>query len=442
MLTLQVKKLKRTKVKYTIRRYILFVAALFIMSLGVAAITLSLLGTSPITSVNYVLSMFTPLSMGQWTIIVNFLLVLLQIPLITRQQFIEDKKVFLMQIPICLFFGLFIDASMSLLSWLSPQNYPLQLLCLLIGCLVLAIGVILEIKANIGMASGDYLIKVISRRFNFDYGYTKLGFDVTNVIIAIAFSLIFMSAINGLREGTVIAAIIVGPIIHFLDPYFRRLDKSLGYNLPTKADMPVQSNNPTIITISREYGSGASELGAILAKRLGIKLYDREFIKLAAHQSGMNKQYILDNEQTIPSFWMKCIFANSYGMRLENSLSPEDVLYIAQCKIVQQLAMQEPCIIIGRLADYILKDRPNVIRIFCYTDLEDAISRVVSQYGIPGDEAENKIKDINHKRISHYEYYTGQRWGNPFNYDLTINTGTVGLKYAADLIHTLYKGKN
>ncbi len=213
--------------KYALRRYLLFVVALFIMSLGVAIITLSLLGTSPITSVNYVLSMFTPLTMGQWTIIVNFLLVALQIPLMNKQLFEEDKKVFLMQIPICLFFGLFIDASMFLLTWLAPQTYLLKMVCLLIGCVVLAVGVILEIKANVGMASGDYLIKVISRRFHFDYGYTKLGFDVTNVIIAIAVSLIFMSGIKGLREGTVIAAMVVGPIIHFLDPYFSFLDKGL-----------------------------------------------------------------------------------------------------------------------------------------------------------------------------------------------------------------------
>ncbi len=213
--------------KYTIRRYILFFVALFIMALGVAAITLSLLGTSPITSVNYVLSMFTPLSMGQWTIIVNFILVLLQIPLMTKQMFRQEKRVFFMQIPICLFFGLFIDAAMSLLRWIQPHSYVVQLLCLLIGCVVLAVGVLLELKANVGMASGDYLIKVISCRFKLDYGYTKLGFDIANVLIAITFSLIFMSAIKGLREGTLIAAMIVGPIIHFFTPYFSSLDKYL-----------------------------------------------------------------------------------------------------------------------------------------------------------------------------------------------------------------------
>ncbi len=428
--------------RYAVRRYALFVFALFVMSLGVAAITLSLLGTSPITSVNYVLSMFTPLSMGQWTIIVNFLLVLLQLPLMTKRDFETDKQVFLMQIPICLFFGLFIDASMHLLGWIAPAHYATQLTCLLIGCVVLAVGVILEIKANVGMASGDYLIKVISRRFNCDYGYTKLGFDVTNVILAIVCSLVFMSAIKGLREGTLIAALIVGPIIHFLSPYFRFLDKALGYSADANAatDTPAEYSYPPVITISREYGSGASLLGANLAKQLGIKLYDREFINLAARHSGMDKQYVLENEQTIPSFWMKCIFANSYGMQLDSSLSPEDVIYVAESKIIQQISSQEPCIIIGRLADFILKDRPNVIRIFCYSDLDSAIARCLSEYGHPTkEEAENAIKKINQKRKTHYEYYTGQRWGNAHNYDLTINTGTVGLQRAATLIAGLYR---
>ncbi len=428
--------------KYSLRRYLLFAAALFIMSLGVAAITLSQLGTSPITSVNYVLHMFTPLSMGQWTIIVNFLLVLLELPLMTKEQMREDKRVFLMQIPICLFFGLFIDASMFLLSsWLTPKIYLLQLLCLLVGCVVLAVGVILEIKANVGMASGDYLIKVISRRFRFDYGYTKLGFDITNVIIAITVSFAFMSAIRGLREGTIIAAIIVGPIIHFLTPYFRFLDKALGYVPATTedGDLP-QGNYPPIITISREYGSGASELGAMLSKQLGLKLYDHEFITLAASQSGMDKQYIIENEQTIPSFWMKCIFANSYGMGLESSLSPEDVLYVAESRIVQQLAAKDSCIIIGRLSDFILKDRPNVVRIFCHSDLQHSISRLAAREGITTAEAESKIRDNNQKRSTHYEYYTGQRWGDAHNYDLTINTGQITKEQAVELVSTLYKG--
>ena len=113
--------------KYLVRRCLLFVVSLFVNAFGIAFITRALLGTSPITSVNYVLSMFTPLSMGQWTILVNLLFVVLEMPLMKREDFKADRRLFLGQIPVSLCFGFFIDGSMNLLSWLEPTAYAWQI---------------------------------------------------------------------------------------------------------------------------------------------------------------------------------------------------------------------------------------------------------------------------------------------------------------------------
>lgn len=423
--------------KYHLRRYLLFCVSLFVNALGIAFITKAELGTSPITSVTYVLSMFTPFTIGQWTIMLNLLFVVLELFLMKKQELKDDMRMFLLQIPISFCFGTFIDISMHILYWLNPAEYVSMFTDLLIGCVILAVGIALEVKANAAMMSGEYFVKVITRRFKGEFGYIKLGFDVTLVALACILSLIFMSGIYGVREGTVVAALIVGPIVHFVSPYYHFLDKWIIDPMQQKAEVLKQGQYP-IITIAREFGSGGHLLGEMLAKELGLKLYDKQFIHMAAQRSGMNEQYIAKNEQSIPSFWLKCILSKNSEQPLESSLSSDDVLFVAESKIIEELSEKEPCIIIGRCADFILKDNPKVLKIFCYTDMKNAMERCVKEYGIPLEQAESEIKKINRNRIHHYEYYTGGKWGEPHHYNLMLNTGSIGLKTACQLVKDVY----
>lgn len=419
--------------KYLIRRYLLFIISVSFNAFGISLITKALLGTTPITSVNYVLSMFTPLTMGQWTIIVNLLFVALETLLMKREDFRNDRHIFWLQIPISLCFGIFIDCFMYMLSWLNPEAYIWQLVSLCIGCFILAAGIALEVKANVAMVSGEYFVRVISRCLHTDFGYTKLGFDISQVVIAAALSLAFMSNIRGIREGTVVAAFVVGPIVHWISPYLHSLDRWISEKA---APIASATSKGVIVTIAREYGSGGHLLGEMLAKNLGIKLYDKAFIHLVAQQNGMDESYIRKNEQSIPSFWLKCI--QNYNTALERSLSPDDILFLAESKIIQDIS-KESCIIVGRLADFILKDRPNVIRVFCHTDMKNACQRCIQEYGVKPENVEAEIRRINRNRSTHYEYYTGERWGDSYRYDLTINTDNVGLDVACKLIVQLYK---
>ena len=394
------------------RRYILFAVSLFVNAMGIAFITKALLGTSPITSVTYVLSMFTPLTIGQWTIVLNLLFVLFELPFMTRKELKDDLRMFLLQIPISLCFGTFIDLSMNMLYWLEPVKYIDQIIYLLVGCVILAAGITLEVKANVAMMAGEYFVRVISQRFHGEFGYVKLCFDITLVCIACLFSICFMSGIYGVREGTVAAALLVGPIVHFISPYYRCFDKWIN-DVKDKDAIALRNIQHVIITIAREYGSGGHLLGEMLSKELGIKLYDKEFIHLVAEKSGINEQYIKKNEQSIPSFWLKCILGKNSEQSLERSLSSDDVLFVAESKIIQELAEKGPCIIVGRCADFVLRDYPNLIKVFCYSDLRSACVRCVQEYGVSEEKAESEIKRINHNRIAHYEYYTGEKWGEP-----------------------------
>lgn len=422
------------------RRYILFAVSLFVNAMGIAFITKALLGTSPITSVTYVLSMFTPLTIGQWTIVLNLLFVLFELPFMTRKELKDDLRMFLLQIPISLCFGTFIDLSMNMLYWLEPVKYIDQIIYLLVGCVILAAGITLEVKANVAMMAGEYFVRVISQRFHGEFGYVKLCFDITLVCIACLFSICFMSGIYGVREGTVAAALLVGPIVHFISPYYRCFDKWIN-DVKDKDAIALRNIQHVIITIAREYGSGGHLLGEMLSKELGIKLYDKEFIHLVAEKSGINEQYIKKNEQSIPSFWLKCILGKNSEQSLERSLSSDDVLFVAESKIIQELAEKGPCIIVGRCADFVLRDYPNLIKVFCYSDLKSACVRCVQEYGVSEEKAESEIKRINHNRIAHYEYYTGEKWGEPHHYNLMINTGSIDLSVACILIKSIYKNR-
>lgn len=421
--------------KYTFRRYLLFVASLFINAFGIAFITKALLGTSPITSVTYVLSLFTPFTMGIWTILLNLLFVVLEPFLMTRKDLREDLRMYLLQIPIAFCFGLFIDFSMFMLFWLEPSAYVMKVTVLLVGCVILALGIALEVKANAAMMAGEYFVKTITRRFHGEFGYIKLGFDITLLTIACILSLVFLSDIQGVREGTVVSALLVGPIVHFVSPAYRIFDRWI--NAPIKQTDTPSTN--TIITIAREYGSGGHLLGERLSKELGIKLYDREFIRMAAQRSGIDEQYIAKNEQSIPSFWLKCILSKNSEQPVEASLSADDILFVAESRIVQELTAQEPCIIVGRCADFVLKDHPKVVKVFCYSDLKSAVNRCVNEYGIPQEQAEAEIRRINRNRIHHYEYYTGQKWGEPHHYHLMLNTGNISLETACKLVKEVYQ---
>lgn len=429
----------------TFRRYILFVVSLFINAFGVAFITKALLGTSPITSITYVLSMFTPLTMGEWTIIINLLFVALEPLLMNRPQMREERITYLMQIPISLCFGYFIDGSMFLLQWLAPATYLTQLGSLAIGCIILSLGIALEVKVNVAMTAGEYFVRVIAMRFKGDFGYVKLGFDSTLVLLSCIVSWIFMQGIYGIREGTVVAALVVGPIVHFVFPYYRFLDRWIlpaatgAASAPSTAETGTRVR-PTVITIAREFGSGGHQLGEMLARELGIRLYDKEFIELAAQRSGLDAEYIRRNEQTIPSFWLKCLYTQDY----KRSLSPDDVLFVAESSIIRDIAGRESCILIGRCADFVLEGTAaaNVIRLFCYADAEDACRRCVGEYGISAEKADDERKRVNHNRRTHYEFYAGRRWDDPHHYDLVVNTSRMDLTALCHTVAALYRARS
>lgn len=198
-------------------RYLMFVFGLYFLSAGVVLIVRSALGTTPISSVNYVMSLNSPLSLGICTFLINMLLIVGQFWLIRERRSRQDTVEILLQIPFSFLFAAFIDLNMALTRGLVPANYAMSLLLLLVGCVVQAVGVVLEIKPRVAMMSAEAFVKYASQRYNMEFGKVKVRFDVTLVLMAVILSLIFTRYVEGVREGSVIAACMTGYIVSFLN---------------------------------------------------------------------------------------------------------------------------------------------------------------------------------------------------------------------------------
>lgn len=197
-------------------RYGYFLLGVILNSFGVALITKAALGTSPISSLPYVLSFRFPLTLGGFTFIMNIFFILGQILLLRRKfQWLQ-----LLQLGVNIVFSLVIDVSMNLLYWLVPNTWWEQLLALLAGCIVLALGISIEVAPNVLMVPGEGLVKAISTVFHKKFGSVKIVFDVTLVALATSLSFIFFFRLQGLGLGTIISALIVGKIVNIFNRHF------------------------------------------------------------------------------------------------------------------------------------------------------------------------------------------------------------------------------
>ncbi len=200
-----------------LKKYLVFILGLYFLSAGIVLIVHSNLGTTPISSVNYVLSLNTPFTLGTWTFIINMVLILGQFWLIRGMGGKKDVVEILLQIPFSFIFSFFIDLNMSLASRLNPTGYAISLAVLLAGCLIQSIGVVLELKPRVAMMSAEAFVKYAAQRYDKEFGKFKVGFDITLVTSAVLLSLILSSRIEGVREGSIIAAGITGFIVSFLN---------------------------------------------------------------------------------------------------------------------------------------------------------------------------------------------------------------------------------
>ena len=423
-----------------LKRYLIFLVGLFVNSLGVSLITKANLGTSPISSIPYVLSLNFPFTLGNFTIFFSIFLIVLQL-IILRKNF---KLEHILQIPVSIIFGYFIDLTMILFSWVNPEAYIMKIVYLLIGCLILGVGVYMEVLADVVMLPGESFVRAIVLTWKTNFGTTKICFDVSMSVIAAVLSFVFAGRLDGVREGTVIAALLVGFIARLIGKKLVFL-KDMIFPESVSAENENEAKEQTagtygknVIAIGRQFGSGGHDIGKILAEKLEYDFYDAEIIQMTAGTIGYTPEFIKKNEEIMTNSLIYDLVNQMYLNADMQDEAPKDKIFEAECQVVRNLAKKGNCVIVGRCADYVLRNSGNCLKVFFSAPLASRIRRVAQRQNISEGEAKATVQKNEKLRADNYRYYTRRMWGAAGNFDLSLNTD-LGEEYIENCIRSAMK---
>ena len=195
-----------------------------------------------------------------------------------------------------------------------------------------------------------------------------------------------------------------------------------------------------IITISREFGSGGRTVGRMVAEQLGIPFYDKELVEQVALESGFAPNFVEEHGEHSPGkSLLSYAFAPQGVPGVMNGLSTADFLWNIQCSVILQLADKGPCVIVGRNADYILKDRTDTLHAFIHADMDFRADRIVRLYGESEKSPEARLQEKDKRRRINYQHYTGRTWGQAQNYDICLNTANIGIEQCAQILVNMMK---
>lgn len=188
-----------------------------------------------------------------------------------------------------------------------------------------------------------------------------------------------------------------------------------------------------VITISREFGSGGRTIGRIVAEKIGIPCYDAELIQKIAEESGYTADYIKEEGEYAPSGFLSTVFSNR-SMGLTN----QDKIWNIQSRVIEELAEKESCVIIGRCADYILRDKADCLKVFIHAGMEKRAERIVKEYGEREESPEQRLREKDKRRAAYHRFYTDMKWGHAQNYHLCLDSGELGTEKCVDIITQMY----
>ena len=423
-----------------LKRYLIFLVGLFVNSLGVSLITKANLGTSPISSIPYVLSLNFPFTLGNFTIFFSIFLIVLQL-IILRKNF---KLEHILQIPVSIIFGYFIDLTMILFSYVNPEAYVMKIVYLLIGRLILGVGVYMEVLADVVMLPGESFVRAIVLTWKTNFGTTKICFDVSMAVIAAVLSFVFAGRLDGVREGTVIAALLVGFIARLIGKKLAFL-KDMIFLETASVENESEANEQTagtygknVIAIGRQFGSGGHDMGKALAEKLGYDFYDAEIIQMTAGTTGYTPEFIKKNEEIMTNSLLYDLVNQMYLNTDMQDEAPKDKIFEAECQVVRDLSEKGSCVIVGRCADYVLRNSANCLKVFFSAPLESRIKRVARRQNISEKEARAVVQKNEKLRADNYRYYTRRMWGAAGNFDLSLNTD-LGEEYIESCIRGAMK---
>ena len=417
-----------------IKRAILLVAGLFILSCGIALSARSGLGVSPSASLAYVLSQIFPLSMGNFNTLINVVFVIIQILLLGK----AFKPTRFLQLVAVVIFGFFIDLANSLFAGVSSDNYIVCVLMAVFACALDGIGVFFEVKANLLTMASEGAISVISQKVKQEFGKVKIAVDFTMIALTTVISLTVFHKLEAVREGTILAAVLVGFFVGVFSRLLNKpVEKFLGVRAPEKVPAEAIPSMPHVITIERELGSGGHRIGEILAEKLGYAFYDYALLSETAAKMGLTVDEVSKLEERNTNSLLYSLYKQSYVY--SQNPSRQQQVFDAQAEIIRSIAARENCVIVGRLGAYVLKDRPHTFDLFVSAKLEERAKRFARLNGMSEEEAREYVRKEDEFRRNYSLQITGETWGMAEHYDLCVRSDEIGIEESAEMALKMIK---
>ena len=328
----------------------------------------------------------------------------------------------------------------------NPQSYLSSVVYLLIGCVVLGFGVYTEVLANVAMLPGESFVRAVSSTWKTEFGSTKVAFDVSLTVIATVLSMIFAHRLDGVREGTIIAALLVGFIarlfgrrLTFLGPLLFRTNEKIsdGQAAAVSESASVSVDNSAsapykVIVIGRQYGSGGHDIGKELAGKLEFAFYDNEIIQMTAGSTGYTPKFVQDHEENMTNSFLYDLISQMY-IYSDTQEAPRDAIFESEGEVIRSLAGQGNCVILGRCADYFLRDRHDCLKVYLHAPEDYRVKRIMYTENLTEEDARQKVRRMDRRRSDNYHYYTRRIWGHSKNYNLTIDT-SIGAEAVEEII--------
>ena len=320
----------------------------------------------------------------------------------------------------------------------------MKIVYLLIGCLILGVGVYMEVLADVFMLPGESFVRAIVLTWKTNFGTTKICFDVSMSVIAAVLSFVFAGRLDGVREGTVIAALLVGFIARLIGKKLVFL-KDMIFPESVSAENENEAKEQTagtygknVIAIGRQFGSGGHDIGKILAEKLGYDFYDAEIIQMTAGTTGYTPEFVKKKEEIMTNSLLYDLVNQMYLNTDRQDEAPKDKIFEAECQVVRNLAKKGNCVIVGRCADYVLRNSGNCLKVFFSAPLVSRIRRVAQRQNISEGEAKATVQKNEKLRADNYRYYTHRMWGAAGNFDLSLNTD-LGEEFIENCIRSAMK---
>ncbi|MBQ8305794.1 MAG: cytidylate kinase family protein [Blautia sp.] len=426
-----------------LKRLLVFCLGQFVLACGVVLAIKANLGASPTTAIpNVIYNILqdqgnTAIALGTCTTAIYCVYILVQLILLRR----DFKVRMLLEIAVSFIFGYFVTLGQHLLAFVpAPQNYFIQIVYLVISIPIMSAGIAIYVIPQISPAPAEGVTAALSQKIGWPVPRCLLVFDICIVSIGVILSLVYFHGLVGIREGTIICAFTLGPV---MKPIMNAIEKPLtsfcGLKTKTEAAMenapaPVVDPGKLIITIDWEFSSCGDLLARSLAEKLGAKIYSNdELVEMEIKESGLPERFVTIHERLMRH---SAIYDYAtYAYRIQQSLDPLEQLYAAQVSVLRQIAATEKAaVILGHCGNYILRDDPNCFKLFVHADTDDRVRWAVNRNQTDAGAAKQAMTATDHSRAKYHHDFTGEMWGQAKNYDLTLSTSSFSKPKDLELI--------